>query len=345
MLLQRSDEAKHYCSRDRQGLAASLQWLYNTELFRDTVIQVGSKQENQIRVHGVVLAACSEPFKAMLSGAFSEARNKTIYIPNHSMEVVEHMIGFIYTGEIVLNDANVVSLFAIADQYSVEELKVLCESHVSKRISMDTVATLLTTASQHSADKLYSECMEFICSNADDLFASPEYLISLPESVLVAVLQMQFHVNEETVFNFIVEWGRTRDMPLYTALSKVIRHIRLCSLRGEFITSTVLPLQVLPEEMYLDTDLPHKPWKIPRFQLYLTMADFKNEQTYGAYLMRMLKPGMLVIAVNSYESVHTGDVGEFIQYNSGIPPCQVAWRGYGAPYWLFWKDIEICSNT
>jgi len=41
----------------------------------------------------------------------------------------------------------------------------------------------------------------------------------------------------------------------------------------------------------------------------------------------------------------SGDVGEFITYNSGTPPCQVRWHGLEGPYWVHWRDIVIVDGT
>jgi hypothetical protein len=40
-------------------------------------------------------------------------------------------------------------------------------------------------------------------------------------------------------------------------------------------------------------------------------------------------------------TINKGDVGTYVQTNSGSPPCQVKWREYGATYWVQWEDIEV----
>jgi hypothetical protein len=74
------------------------------------------------------------------------------------------------------------------------------------------------------------------------------------------------------------------------------------------------------------------------------MADFSSEDAYAAYMKSVLKPGMMLQAVRTYENVNEGDRGEFVQFNSGIPPCQVRWQGYGSTYWLYWRDLIIVDH-
>jgi hypothetical protein len=88
---------------------------------------------------------------------------------------------------------------------------------------------------------------------------------------------------------------------------------------------------------------PVKYYLKPRKGNWKRLIDFDTESQYGEYLKSVLRPGMLLRAVNSYEQIREGDVGEFLQYNTGVPPCQVRWQIYGNTYWLFWKDIELVS--
>eukprot|EP00475_Leptophrys_vorax_P017337 TRINITY_DN23_c0_g2_i1.p1 TRINITY_DN23_c0_g2~~TRINITY_DN23_c0_g2_i1.p1 ORF type:complete len:459 (-),score=124.73 TRINITY_DN23_c0_g2_i1:45-1421(-) len=75
-----------------------------------------------------------------------------------------------------------------------------------------------------------------------------------------------------------------------------------------------------------------------------TMDEFPNEEAYATYMKSVLKPGMRLRALRTYENVVEGDTGEFVQWNAGFPPCQVRWNGYGSTYWLHWRDIVICEN-
>jgi speckle-type POZ protein len=53
-------------------------------------------------------------------------------------------------------------LLVAADRYSIERLKLVCQSILCKDLNVDTVATTLALADQHSCDKLKNACFEFI---------------------------------------------------------------------------------------------------------------------------------------------------------------------------------------
>jgi len=94
--------------------------------------------------------------------------------------------------------------------------------------------------------------------------------------------------------------------------------------------------------------IPEAAFEVPTFvpgPPYKKLKDFENEALYSAYLKQVLKKGMTLRCVNTYESVNEGDEGEFVQFNANWPPCQVSWSEYGSTYWLFWRDLEIVDSS
>ena len=74
---------------------------------------------------------------------------------------------------------------------------------------------------------------------------------------------------------------------------------------------------------------------------YKKRKDFLNSEEYGEYVSQTVKKGMLVKAVESYESIPEGDVGIFVQSNVLKPPAQFKWLLHGKSYWVFWHQVEI----
>jgi hypothetical protein len=318
-----------------------------------------------------VLAACSDPFKAMLSGGYQETFDRVIRLPAHQPRIVRKMIEFIYTGEVELTDDIVVDLFTLADQFQIIELKRVCEEHVAVGVSLKSVLTLLCSAKNHTADQLMGKCIEFFKKNAGDIFEQEGFL-HLPEDVLIDLLKTDFRLQETKVFNAVIRWGDFQVKKsggtkfLKQVLNDVIRQVRFVSIKKDFLRKTVLPLDVLPKEILIDVLMDRikdpaedkeeeskdefgnpkscKPWMKSRGRMFKTMTDFPSENEYAEYLKAILTQGMLVRAVRTYENVLEGDVGTFVQFNSGIPPCQVHWRGYANTYWLYWRDIEIVEE-
>lgn len=67
-------------------------------------------------------------------------------------------------------------LLVAADRYAMERMKLMCESILSKRIDVHSVAATLALADQHHCEKLKDACIGFINSlDKMDLVASNGY--------------------------------------------------------------------------------------------------------------------------------------------------------------------------
>jgi hypothetical protein len=360
---------KDYVSESRDELAAGLRWLWDTKRYADVVLR---GPEASLKAHAVVLSAVSPPFRAMLAGAFVEAQLKVVEVSNHPQQVLAKMLEFVYTGEIEIDDQDVMQLFMIADQFDIKELKGLCEEHVATGINENSVLGLLMAAKHQTADRLEHKCLQFIKQHPGTILAQSEFR-KLPEDVVLSILQLDFCTSEQKVFEAVVDWGnnelerRNADSEekttLKEVLAEVIRHVRFVSLKKDFLQEVVLPLKILPQEMIVDVLMQRisddseekdemslakredffleKTWLKPRGSLYKKRVDFADDESYGSYLKAVLRPGMLLRATATYENIQVGDIGSFIQFNSGFPPCQAHWRNYGSTYWLYWRDLEI----
>lgn len=56
-------------------------------------------------------------------------------------------------------------LLAAADRYGLDRLRLMCESHLCKDISVNSVASLLALADSHHATELKAVCLNFAAEN------------------------------------------------------------------------------------------------------------------------------------------------------------------------------------
>lgn len=203
-------------------------------------------------------------------------------------------------------------------------------------------------------------------------------LEGLSETSLIKLLCKNFIVKEINVFHLVVHWGlaqqgklrkmgHNRIPQLSEILTKVIRYVRLISISRADLEDVVFPMGIVPFRMISETLFaklnnryrvepgrhtedrnardqdggPLRFYLLPRENCWLTLKDFEHEGQYAEYCKSVLREGMRMRAVGDYENVQRGDLGEFVQHNSGYPPCQVRWEAYANTYWLYWRDLEI----
>ena len=151
----------------------------------DVTFEVGGEP---FAAHRCVLAARSKVFMAQLFGPMTEGTTSSvIQIEDMEPKVFAALLRFIYTGlfpemdmgsnmegdeaEVVKQGQEVEpveyvmwlqNLFVAADRYDLQRLKFLCENQLSRKICVNSVASILALAEQHECNRLRETCLKFI---------------------------------------------------------------------------------------------------------------------------------------------------------------------------------------
>ncbi|XP_052199565.1 BTB/POZ and MATH domain-containing protein 4 isoform X1 [Diospyros lotus] len=154
----------------------------------DVIFNVAGEK---FHAHKLVLAARSPVFRSELFDG-SEGNIQEIAITDMEPEVFKAMLHFIYRDALMVDDlvasnsspALSVSdtltskLLAAADKYDLGRLRRMCESHLCKYISVDSVAKILALADRFHATELKAVCLRFAAENLAAVMRSDgfEYL-------------------------------------------------------------------------------------------------------------------------------------------------------------------------
>ncbi|GJM98867.1 hypothetical protein PR202_ga15914 [Eleusine coracana subsp. coracana] len=134
----------------------------------DTTFLVG---DETFRAHRCILSARSPFFKAKLftreDGTFAAAEH-CIRIYNVEAEVFKALLHFVYTDSLppeIMTEredarrmANYKALLAVADNYDVQGLKLLCAGKLIRDVNVNTAAELLALAVRHRCHLLKEAC-------------------------------------------------------------------------------------------------------------------------------------------------------------------------------------------
>ncbi|KAM0923655.1 hypothetical protein ACQ4PT_005391 [Festuca glaucescens] len=176
------DIAAHLCKLLEAKEAADVTFSVSGEIFA---------------AHKIVLAMRSMVFRAELYGPMRETAAELTQIEDMQPDVFRALLHFIYTDslpamdELEGDDHREMIRHLLADRYAMDRLKLVCQSVLSEKIDVQTVATTLALADQHNCDMLKDACLEFINSSIMDDVASTQGFLDLKRScpsVLVDVL-------------------------------------------------------------------------------------------------------------------------------------------------------------
>ena len=112
--------------------------------------------------HKVVLVARSPVFDAMFQANLTEMQSNTLIIEDIEPIVFAEVLRFLYTDEVINLEDRTSDLLAAADKYMLDLLKLKCEAHLDKKITVENCSKLLLLADLHSAERLKKTVLDFV---------------------------------------------------------------------------------------------------------------------------------------------------------------------------------------
>ena len=166
-----------------QHFVSNMSSLINKEEFSDIKIIVEGKT---IHAHRAILACQCERFQAMLSGTMRESTEREIHISDWPYDAYLALITYIYTGRLPLDCDRMDELLGLADQYTFDSLKGLCEKILINSIEIANCCYLLKIADRYSASELKKFSLNFIMKSFDQVVTTESFeeLSAVPQLLM-----------------------------------------------------------------------------------------------------------------------------------------------------------------
>lgn len=128
--------------------------------------------------HSNILAARSPVFAAMFTHDMLESRQGQVDIPDLSAVTLQSLLDWVY-GSPLPKTRLTPHLLAAADKYDLADLKSLCETSLSRTLSLTSCLETIILADQHSATKLKSAALAFIVKNLATIVSDAGWQVQL----------------------------------------------------------------------------------------------------------------------------------------------------------------------
>lgn len=139
-------------------------------------------EEEEMKVHKIILEARSPVFKALLNTPMREGQEGRVVIGDMKAAVFNVLLHYVYTDSLPeehdgsnLDVAMAQHLLVAADRYELIRLRRICERRLCETVDVETVATTLTLAEQNHADELKKVCLDFVSRNLAAVMATDGY--------------------------------------------------------------------------------------------------------------------------------------------------------------------------
>ncbi|MBN3299571.1 KLH33 protein, partial [Amia calva] len=162
----------------------------------------------------------------MFLSGMKEAFQREVHMPTMPPTALSSLLGFIYSGSLLLSWDNVFEVTEAALRYQVLGALSLCQDFLVAEMDPDSCLDVLALAEAYGLGELAKKAEEFILSHFERVAARPKFL-DLPAAQLAHLLAKDsLYVSSEVVFRVVVawleeEWGAR--LPFLAELLKQVR--------------------------------------------------------------------------------------------------------------------------
>lgn len=126
--------------------------------FADLTIKV---REKEFKIHKVIFAAQSTPFKKNLADSIEEVSKSFNKIKNFSVETFEAFVVYFYTGRMD-NAASATEMFELASEFEVYALKTICIERILEKLDDSNALEVFNLSHHHQSVELKRKSFEVI---------------------------------------------------------------------------------------------------------------------------------------------------------------------------------------
>ncbi|XP_024858188.1 kelch-like protein 7 isoform X2 [Kryptolebias marmoratus] len=193
-------------------------------------------------VHRLVLAAASHFFRLMFTTNMQESVSQAVELHEVEPEIMEQLIGFLYTERISVNETNVQSLLLAADRYHIYPVKTTCLEFLEERTDASNCLGISALADLLDCPRLKAKAERFALRHFTKVVQFEEFP-RLDVTRLVKLLQHDdlTDCTEEEVYDAASLWLR-HDLPgRQQHLEEVLSCVRFPLISQTFLLRTVQP--------------------------------------------------------------------------------------------------------
>ncbi|XP_041375350.1 kelch-like protein 26 [Gigantopelta aegis] len=185
-------------------LLAGLRHLRDKQQLFDVVLVV---EKQKLPAHRVVLASCSDYFRAMFTDGLKECHQEEIVLSGVTAKGMANLVDFAYTSKSNIDCDSVVDVLGAASHIQILPVIAACEDYLKKHLSLDNCVDIANVAELYTLKPLEQFVFQFMCKNWHE-FCSCHDFHRLRKSQLLKLLKSGFPVDcsELDIFLSILNW-------------------------------------------------------------------------------------------------------------------------------------------
>ncbi|XP_060849313.1 ring canal kelch homolog isoform X3 [Rhopalosiphum padi] len=254
--------------------------------------------------HKSILASATPYFKAMFS-SFAESNKDLVIIRKLDSTILQLLIDYIYTGEIMITQEIVQVVLPAADLFQLDYVKQVCIDFLQKQLDPSNCLSIKAFADLHNCIELLSSCEAHIKKQFLKVVEHDEFLSLSSGKVIKLISCNDINVPfEEKVFECVIKWVKHEFKLRRWFLPNLMEHVRLPLISKEYLLEKVVDEPLLKNnsicknyvfealrfsliKLTNTSSIPQTIWSKPRLQqqviLVLGWSDFEKKNITNWY--------------------------------------------------------------
>ena len=242
---EKSPSVSRWFSRQRQTILHTMNSFRKTRTFCDVVLLV---EDRRLAAHTVVLAASSPYFKTRFTSDLTQEQERhelEVKLPEFdpSLDRIEELLNFVYTGEIEMTDKNVGEMLALADFYDIANLKELCAQFLRKRLKPANCLSTQMLADRYHHEPLFKTATNFISSNLNSIWQEVEFksldIAEVKKLFSGQRLAIKTQEGEEEIFEGLKTWVKHDLKNRESYVAELLQCVRLSAMSNKFLLDLI----------------------------------------------------------------------------------------------------------
>ncbi|KAH3827789.1 kelch-like protein 26 [Dreissena polymorpha] len=186
-----------------------------------------SADGNVFEVHKCLLAATSDYFRVMLSGVNTESQQNLVDLKAVSVEGLQHVLDFIYSGEMYLHLDNLTEVINTASHLQVHSALDLCSNYIISLMTFDNSEDFLNIADTYSLKKVNDHWDHMIQTKFFEFSQTQQFLKMNPADLVKHLSKDTLNTPTEfKLFRCIEKWFYYNSSRIMANGQAVLSHIR-----------------------------------------------------------------------------------------------------------------------
>ena len=196
--------------------------------------------------HKIVLASFSSYFNAMFTGNLAESAQDRVTLNDIEAPVMELLVSYAYTSEIVINRQNVQALLSASNLLEILPVKEACSQYLEQNMDEANSIGIHCFAEAHACADLERKSKRYILDHFTPVSLQEEYLQLSLEKLTDFLKDDDLSVDsEEQVFHSAMRWLDYNSESRKPDFDKVLETIRLPLMTPYFLFDIVEKQEVV----------------------------------------------------------------------------------------------------